>query len=878
MKEKDRNKCPTLAYWLLKRMSLYENRHSILGDFEEDFLRITKEKNSFRAYFWYWLQVLRSFPEYFKIQTFMGVIMFKNYFKIAFRNIKKNKSFTFINISGLAAGIVSCILILFFVRYELSYEDFQEKSDNIYRIGMEDIYPDKVRYWGWTSVKLAEVLTKEYPEVVNTTRILTEMGETQITYKETSNIEKKVMYADSNFFNIFTNPLIIGDPKTVLQNPNSVVITSETAQRYFDNQDPIGKTIKIRNWWADDTPHIITGISECMPNNSHFHYDFLISYNSSRVSQSDNFDYTQIFNYILLQNGFDPKIFEAKLPEMVRKYEAPLIEKSRNISYDQYLACGYGTRLFLQPLKDIHLKSKLENEIEPNGNITFVYMFSIIAIFIMIIASINFMNLSTARSINRAREVGVRKALGSIRKQLIGQFLFESTILSLLALFMAIGIISLILPTFRNFTGADIQINYFENPILLPGLFIFAIFIGVLSGSYPAFFLSSFKPIVVLKGVLRPTSKGNQIRNGLVVFQFAASIALIASTLIIKNQIDFMLNRDLGYDKDHVIVLSNGQSIGLNSDVLKKEIKKNPNVISVAGSGGYPAQALHVANFKIKDSGSDETTSLFNTSIDDDFIETFKIEIVQGRSYSSKMSTDTGTIIISESAVEGFGLSNPIGKILDSFRDRTIIGVFKDFHFRSLHNDIGPLVLFLNRGRPSRYFSIRVRPNDISGTLTHIKKVWDQLAMGKPFNYSFMDQDIEQFYHAETKTSQISAIFSILAILIGCLGLFGLAAFTAEQRTKEIGVRKVLGASVPKILVLLSKEYTKLVLFAFVFAVPISFYIMNNWLQSFAFRMDIAWQTFLIAGTLTLFIALITICYQVIRAANRNPVESLRYE
>jgi len=859
-------------------MSLYENQHSILGDFEENFQRIANEKNSIKAYFWYWWQVLQSFPEYFKLQTFMGFIMFKNYLKIAFRNIKKNKSFTFINVSGLAAGIVVCILILFFVQYELSYEDFQEKADNIYRIGMEDIYPDNVRYWGWTSVMLAEVLTKEYPEVVNTTRILTEMGETQITYKETSNIEKKVMYADSNFFNIFTNPLIMGDPKTVLQRPYSVVITNETAKRYFGSQNPIGKTIKIRNWWANDTSHTVTGISESIPKNSHFHYDFLISYNSTRVSRSDNFDYTQIFNYILLQDGFDPKVFETKLPEMVRKYEAPVIEKRRNISYDQYLANGYGTRLFLQPLKDIHLKSNLEHEIEPNGNITFIYMFSIIATFIMIIASINFMNLSTARSINRAREVGVRKALGSIRKQLIGQFLFESIILSFLALIMAIGIFSLILPIFQNFTGADIQINYLENPLILPGLFIFAIFIGILSGSYPAFFLSSFKPIAVLKGVLRSTSKGNQIRNGLVVFQFTASIALIASTLIIKNQIDFMLNKDLGYNKDHVIVLSNGQAIGLDNDVFKNELKKNPNVISIAGSGQYPAQAIHVANFKIKDSGSDETTSLFNTSIDDDFIETLKMEIIQGRGYSREMTSDTGTVILSEAAVKAFGLKNPIGRILDSFRQRTIIGVFKDFHFRSLHNDIGPLVLFLNRGRPSRYFSIRVRPNDISGTLTHIKNVWDQFAEGKSFNYSFMDQDLEQLYHSEAKTSQISAIFSILAILIGCLGLFGLANYAAEQRTKEIGVRKVLGASIRNILVLLSKEYTKLVVVAFVIAVPISYYIMNNWLHSFAFRTNIAWQTFLLAGILTLFIALVTICYQVIKAANRNPVDSLRYE
>jgi len=871
-------KPPFFAKWFLKKMTRYKDKHSIEGDFEETFIKMAVEKNKLRAQCWYWAHVLKSFSSYFKLSVYMGTVMIKNYFKISVRNIRNNIGYTVLNVSGLAAGIASCILILLYVQYELSFDSSYENAKNIYRIGMEERNQGRIRYWGWTSVLLADVLKSEFPEVLESTRLLNEMGETQISYNDIGTIEKEVLYADSRFFDIFSIPLVKGNPKKVLENPSSVVISQTTAERYFSNEDPVGKTLVIRNWYADNTDHIITGVVEDIPRNSHFHFDFLISYNSSRVSESDNWFYTQIFNYFLLRDDTDYKIFESKLPSLVEKYEAPLIKESRNITYEEYLAQGYGTRLFLQPLKDIHLKSELEHELEPVGRIAYIYMFSLIGVFILFIACVNFMNLSTARSINRAKEVGVRKALGSFRKQLVIQFLFESTFLSFLALFIALGIVEFILPYFKSFTHTDLNIRYFNDIRVIPGLTTFALTVGLLSGTYPAFFLSSFSPVSVLKSKLRTNSKGSIVRNGLVVFQFASSIALISGTLIIANQIDYMQNKNLGYDKDHVIIISNARALNQQVDSFKNELKKYDPVISAAGSGEYPARAIHAADFRVRGIAMEKPVSMFNTSVDYDFAETLGLEMTQGRFYSRDIVSDTSAVVINESAVNALGLTEPLGKILDAFRPSTIIGVVKDFNFRSLHNDIGPLVLYLHRWNRIGYISVRIHGYDISKTLSDIKNVWEKFAGGQPFNYSFLDQDIEQLYNSETRAGQISGIFSLLAIMIGCLGLFGLAAYTAEQRTKEIGIRKVLGATVTNVLLLLSGNLIKLVLLAFVVAVPVSYYIMSEWLHNFAYRINLGVFPFLLAGGLTMLIALLTVSFQVLKAASANPVEALRFE
>jgi putative ABC transport system permease protein len=765
------------------------------------------------------------------------------------------------------------------VQYELSYDNFFEKGENIYRLAMERTSPDKVRNWGWTSVLDARSMVQDYPEVLERVRILTEMGETQIKHEDNQFIENKVMYADSNFYNLFSISLIEGDPKYALMNPNSVVISKSTAQRYFGNDNPMGKAIIVRNWWADNAAHVVTGISEDVPHNAHFHYDFLMPISSTRVGQSQNRGYWQVFNYLLLEENCNPYEFEAKLPDFIEKYYAPMIEEDGSRTFEEYLALGNGYKYFLQPMKDIHLRSNLEHEIEQNNSITYISIFTVSALFILLIACINFMNLSTARSLGRAKEVGVRKTVGSFRRQLINQFLFESVFMSLISLAAAIGMVELFLPAFRSFTGNELFMPYFSSVFVIPGLFAFSILIGLLSGCYPAFYLSSFKPVSVLKGKLRAGFRRKSVRNIMVIVQFGASIALISGTIIVKNQIDYMLGLDLGYNESSVIVLSNGASIEPKYSTFKNELLMNSNVIGVTSSGSYPARALHVANFRLAGPDSVRSTSLFNMGVGYDFFKTMEMEITKGRAFRVDIASDSAAVIISETASQILGLSEPLGEKFHGWSTPfyTIIGVVKDFHFRSLHYDIGPLVIFNARNR-SRFVSIRVHSDQIPSTLGFIRDQWNKFSGGAPFNYTFLDKENEILYRSEIKTKQITTVFSIISIFVGALGLFGLAAYAAEQRIKEIGIRKVLGASGANIFILMSKEFIKLILIAFVCAVPIVYYLTSNWLQNFAYRTDISALSFLVSGFLTILIALITVSSQILRAVHTNPVDSLKYE
>jgi len=603
-----------------------------------------------------------------------------------------------------------------------------------------------------------------------------------------------------------------------------------------------------------------------------------ISYNSSRVSKSDNWGYWQVFNYVLLREGADPDAFEAKLPDLIKRQVRAGMDEDRLAAYEEYLALGYGSRLFLQPLRDIHLRSHLEHEIEPNGNITYVRMFSVIAVFVLLIACINFMNLSTARSANRAREVGIRKTLGSERRQLVLQFLMESILLSFASLVLALLLVTCTLPTFRIFAGIGNHVGLWNQAWLLPGVLFFTLAIGVLSGIYPSLFLSSFHPMRVLKNLRSSGSQGRRVRNGLVVFQFTASIALIASTWIIKNQIHYMVNTDLGYDKEQVIVLSNGRALQEHYDAFRNELLRDPAVVRAAVSRQYPAQANHVANIRVKDDDTRGWVSIFNSSVGHDFVETLGMDILQGRNFSRQMATDTGAVLLNESAVRALGIEEPIGTILDSFRPRTVVGVVKDFHFRSLHYPVAPLVYFLSRNNRYGYISIRIQGKDMPETISRVESLWNRFTGGQPFNYTFLDEYIGRLYLAEQKTSQITSVFSALAILIGCLGLFGLAAYTVEQKTKEIGIRKVLGATSLRLLLFLSSDFMRLIIFAFMIAVPVSYALMHQWLQNFAYRITIPLLSFIYAGLLTLFIALLTIGYQVFKASRQNPVDSLKYE
>lgn len=802
--------------------------------------------------------------------------MFRNYAKIALRNLLKQKSFTFINIIGLAVGMTCFILILLYVLFELSYERFHKQADQVYRIAIERKYPDRVRLWGRTAFPVAQTFQNEFPEIEQGTRLITNNNALLVTYAEKNIYNDRVIFADENFFEVFSIPVLQGDPKTALKEPNSIVITEESARLMFGDEDPMQKTLSVNN-----VDYTVRAVTKIVPPNSHFHYDFLLS--AATVPQFRGQQWINAwgaFTYILVQKGIDVKALEAKFEEMVKKYMAPEVVDEVGASYEEFLSAGNGYRFFLQPLTDIHLKSRLDQEIEPNGSITYIYIFSIVSVFVLIIACINFMNLSTARSANRAKEVGIRKTVGSTRKQLISQFLLESTLLSCIALIIAVCLVQILLPIFNNIAGRQLGMSFFGNILILPGLLAYVLMIGFLAGSYPAFFLSSFQPVTILKGKFQKSSMRSPLRNGLVIFQFTVSIVLIISTLIVNKQIKYMFSKDLGYDKEHVVVIRNAGVLGQEFQAFKQALLTNASVSSVSGSINYPGGAFDGNVHRPEGTTDDRAISLSIIAADYDYVKTMGMEVVAGRNFSREFASDAAnTYMLNEMAVRMLGLQEPVGqRITDHFRMYTVIGVLKDFHFKSLHTEISPLAYIVNPQNFANFVSVRIRPENISRTLSDLEKEWHRFSGERPFEYTFLDDDLMDQYEAEQKTRQISGTFSVIAILIGCLGLFGLAAFTAEQRTKEIGVRKILGASILQIVLLLVREFTKLVILAFIFGIPIAYFAMQQWLRNFAYTINIDFSPFLIAGVVSFGIALFTVSYQAVKAALHDPVISLRYE
>ena len=801
--------------------------------------------------------------------------MFNNYFKTALRNLLKQKSFSFINVIGFAVGMTCFILILIFVRFELSYDKFFKESDRIYRVAIERKYPDKIRNWGRTAFPVAATFQEEFSEILQGSRLITNNNALLITYGDKHIYNERVMFADANFFEVFGLQFVEGDPRSALVNPNSVVLTEETAEVIFGDQQAMSQTLNINN-----VDYTVTGVTQKVPSNSHFHYDYLLS--SLTVQQFSGQQWINAwgaFTYILVQEGTDVQVLESKFIEMVKKYMAPEVVDEVGTSFEDFVAGGNGYRFFLQPLKDIHLKSSLDQEIEANGNVTYVYLFEVISVFILFIACINFMNLATARSANRAREVGIRKTVGSARSQIVFQFLLESILLSTFSLVIAVCLVELLLPLFNNLTGKELDIHYFNNIYVLPGLILYILVVGILAGSYPAFFLSSFQPVRVLKGNLQRGTLNNRLRNGLVVFQFTLSIVLIVCTLVVNNQINFMLNKDLGYDKEHVVVIRNGRVLGEQVDAFKQALLTNPSVLSAAGSFNFPGGAFDGNVHRPVGTSDQRAVSISVIAADYDYVETMGMELVAGRNFSREFGTEQDAYVLNEKAAKMLDLKNPIdASITDHTRIYTIIGLLKDFHFKSLHNEISPVAYVLGPPNIAGFVSVRVAPQNISKTLSFLEKVWGEFTGQRPFEFTFLDADLMTQYEAEQKTKQISGIFSVIAVFIGCLGLFGLAAFTAEKRSKEIGIRKVMGASVPKITFLLVKDFTKLVGIAFVIATPIAYFAMRAWLKNFAYSTEMSLVPFLIAGVLALGIAILTVSYQAVKAAFRDPVDSLRFE
>jgi putative ABC transport system permease protein len=812
--------------------------------------------------------------------------MLRNYLKIAIRNLWKNKTFSFINIAGLAIGLSCFLLIALYVLDELSFDKYNANADRIYRINSDIRFGGADLHMPVTSDMMGQLLKKDYPQVEQYTRLYSFNGDKLVKKGNEYIEEEHVAHADSTFFDVFTLPAIEGNTRTALDEPNTVVITESMAKKYFpqDASHGLGKNIEVKD---EKSPlYKVTAVIKDMPENSHFHFDFLFSmknvdYNWGQLT-SHNF-----YTYIRLKQGTDYKAFEKNFDQYIDKYVLPEAKQFMNInSMEEFKKAGNSLVYSLMPLTQIHLHSNRQFELSPGGNIQYVYIFSAVALFILIIACINFMNLTTARSANRAREVGIRKVLGTEKGQLVKQFLFESTAMVIMALLIAIPLVWLVLPLFNDMAAKQMTATSLFTPYILPLLIALPFVVGLLAGSYPAFFLSAFRPIEVLKGKLKLGAKSGGLRSVLVVFQFWASIILIIGTVVVYRQLHYIQTRNLGFNKDQVLVVYGVNALNNNLVPFRDEVLQLPGVSSGTLSGYLP-----VANsFRSDNTWSTEAVmtsktgfDMQNWQIDYDYIKTLGMQVIKGRNFSKEFGSDSSAIIINETTAKIIGYKDPIGKQLFRAVDQqghigayTIIGVVRNFNFETLHHEVGPLAFELSRG--GGFASFKVGTDNINQLIAKIQSKWKSMAPGVPFSHRFLDDSFDEMYRSEQRVGKIALVFSVLAIFIACLGLFGLATFIAEQRTKEIGIRKVLGASVQGIVQMLSKDFMKLVAISFVIAAPTAWYFMNKWLQDFAYRINISWWIFVAAGLAALLIALVTVSFQAIRAAITNPVKSLRTE
>lgn len=807
--------------------------------------------------------------------------MFKNFFKIAFRNLWKNKGFSIINIIGLATGLATCLLILLYVLDELSYDKYNKNADRTYRIEDEIKFGENHFDLAVAPAQMGPAVMKELPAVEQYTR-LRWYGSFSVKKGSENLKEDRVGFADSSLFDVFTLPMLSGDPKTALRDPHSLVITETIAKKYFNRTDVVGQNLLIN----DTGNYKITGVIKDIPQQSHFRFDFFLSLSEDAASRNDNWLSNNYSTYVVLKKNTDPALFEKEVNKLQARYVGPILKQTVNLSFEQFVRNGDFIRASLVPLTKIHLHSNKTGELSGNGNIQFVYIFSAIALFILLIACVNFMNLSTARSANRAKEVGVRKVLGSLRKYLIGQFLTESVLVSFIALIVALIVAWLLLPYFNQLAGKSITVHSLFSSSMLLTFFGLMLAVGLLAGSYPAFFLSSFQPIVVLKGKLSSGLKRSWLRNALVVFQFFISISLIIGTIVIYNQLNYIRNKDIGFNRNQVLVINSTSILGEHAKTFRDELLQINGVKNATMSSYLPVNYNrdNDAFFTSPSLDPKSGISMQDWTVDENYLSTLDIQLLQGRNFSEQFGTDSTAMIVNESAARFLGGKDLINKKiyrLTNIQSKNtieyhIIGIVKDFNFSSLRDVVTPLCLLLQKDNGT--ISVRVSTANIPSIIGQIKAKWQLMSKDHPFDYQFMDEQFNNLYTAEQRTGNIFIVFAVLAILIACLGLFGLVTYAAEQRTKEIGIRKVLGASIPGIVTMIAKDFLKLVFIASVIAFPIAWWVMHKWLQDFAYRVRISWWVFVLAGLTAVVIALITVSFQAIKAAVTNPVKSLRTE
>lgn len=794
--------------------------------------------------------------------------MLKNHFKIALRNLWKHKVFSLINVTGLSIGITACLFIFMYVAFELSYDRFHTKADRIYRLVTDIKTPSETINTDATSWAFGPNIKPEFPEVEAFVRV--QRSGYLIRKDNIKFQEDNAMLADSNFFKVFDFKLIKGDINTALIKPASIIFSETTAKKYFGDTDPMGKTVLIS---GDGVPAVVTGVMKDMPGNSQIHADLLISMTSLTQKFRPDID-NQWGNYgantyLLLKPGTNPKTLQAKFVPFIEKRNGKEARESKMFA-----------TLLLEPLKDVYLHSTRGGQ--EVGSMSNVYIFSIIAVFILLIACINFINLTTARSVERAKEVGIRKVVGAAKGELAAQFIGESVVLCIIAFLITLALSSLLLPVFNQLAGKVVSTGVFSNPLNVLGLFLLSVIIGLLAGIYPALVLSSFRPVMVLKGRFSSGTKGNLLRKSLVVAQFSISIALIIGTIVVYDQMSFMQNQDLGFSKEQTLVLDTDNDPG--QEAFKQSIKDLPGVKAVTLSSSVPGGGYNGAYSEIENSKGDlQVANLSLYFVDFDYIKNYGLKIVAGRPFSRDfMNTDTAqAMIINEQAAKLFGYAKPeqaIGRRFKQWgREGKIIGVMKDFHYRSLQEKIDPLTMRVEM-KAFNKVSVKLSTANLQTNLAQIESKWKQYIPTKPYSYFFLDEFFDRQYRSEQRFGKLFFNFALLAIAISCLGLLGLASYSTYQRTREIGIRKVLGASTSGIVNMLSIDFLKLVLISFVIATPIAWYFMHKWLLDFAYRIQIQWWVFAAAGVLAMVVALTTISFQAIRAALTNPVKSLRNE
>ena len=804
--------------------------------------------------------------------------MLKNNLKIAWRNMVKNTGIFSINIVGLALGIASCLIIMLFVIDELSYDRFNKKSDDIVRVVFKaQIEGEDVRE-AVVMPPVAETLKREFPEVIDATR-LRRMGEPNVTYENTTFKNSKYVWADPNFFRVFTIAIIKGERNSPLREPYSIVLTEKEAQRYFGDTDAaIGKQLQLND---EEQPYTVTAVAEEVPTNSHFHFKGFVSMEGHLLAQSGTWMNSDFFTYLVLRKGAEIKQLETKLPQVLQQHMGPQLQEELGLSFaefNQENALG----LFLQPLTDIHLNPEFSkaSTLEPGGDIKYIYIFSAVALFMLLIACINFMNLSTAAASRRAKEVGIRKVLGSNKKQLIKQFLMESVIATVIAMLVAAILIVISLPYFNTLSGKEFHlIEILQLPVLL-SLLGGTVAISLLAGGYPALFLSSFKPISALKSKFLGFGNSQGVRSGLVVFQFVISAGLILAVLVVNQQMDFIQHKNLGYDRNQILVLKDSYRLGNSNETLKDELLKDPKVAGVSQSSFVPAGPSDNAVYGIYKDGKFKRRSALYT-VDENYLSVMGMQLVEGRNFSKEFGTEKGKTIINQSAAKAFGLGeNAVGKTFEKAGNPqneklTVIGVIKDFHYESLHRSIEPLIMTYGSGGG---LIIKAKTADMAGLIADSEELWESFGTTETFNYALLDESYRQTYVTEQKMGTVLNVFALLTILVACLGLFGLVTFTAERRFKEIGIRKVLGSSVTQIMAMLSADFLKLVGVSFLVAFPLGYYLMEKWLQGFAYRIEIQWWLFVLAAFITISIAFTTIGWKSFRAATMNPVRALKDE